>query len=160
MRLFGGTAVLLALGVFNGHAGAAPKALSCEMQAMLNGVTALQRDQGVPRAAAAINKNPGGELTRREIAEILERVYAQEKNRSPDEIKDAVFLACRGPEDPRTVKLTCYDVGYKYGSGASAAMQGKKVDQADDIILPKRCKDDPDAQRGIADSLRSRVRPR
>ena len=74
---------------------AAPPPLSCEMEALLNGTTAMHRDAGASRNANALNKNPDGELTNREIKEILDRVYIHQKNRTPDQIKDAVYENCK-----------------------------------------------------------------
>jgi hypothetical protein len=74
---------------------AAPPPLSCEIEALLNGTTAMHRDAGASRIANALNKNPDGELTNREIKEILDRVYIHQKNRTPDQIKDAVYGNCK-----------------------------------------------------------------
>lgn len=69
--------------------------LSCEVESLLNGMTAMQRDQGVSRQATAVNANPDGELTKREVKEILDRVYKNQRTRTPDQIKDAVYAACQ-----------------------------------------------------------------
>lgn len=61
----------------------------------MNGTTAAQRDQGTFRRDNALNKNPDSELTKREITEILDRVYIHQKARTPDQIKDAVYEACK-----------------------------------------------------------------
>ena len=74
---------------------AAPAPLSCEIEALLNGTTAMQRDQGISRRDTALSKNPDGELTKREITEILDRVYMHQKARTPDQIKDVVYEACK-----------------------------------------------------------------
>lgn len=74
---------------------AAPPPLSCEMQMMLNGLTALQRDQGVSRQANVLATNKDTDLTKREIKEILDRVYITQKIKTPDEIKDAVYRTCK-----------------------------------------------------------------
>ena len=74
---------------------AAPAPLSCEMESLLNGFAAMQRDQGVSRIHTELSKNPDGELTKREITEILDRVYIHQKARTPDQIKDAVYAACK-----------------------------------------------------------------
>ena len=71
------------------------KPLNCEMQMMLNGMTALQRDQGVPRSEAVIAKNADGELKPQEIKQILDRVYIHQRNRTPDQIKDEVYRKCQ-----------------------------------------------------------------
>ena len=68
--------------------------LSCEVQMMLNGLSALRRDQGEPRTKSVLLK-PVNELTKQEAKEILDRVYITMKNRTPDQIKDAVYAACK-----------------------------------------------------------------
>lgn len=74
---------------------AAPPPLSCEMESLLNGLAAMQRDQGVSRKDNALIKNPDDELTKQEIKEILDRVYLHQKSKTPDQIKDAVYAACK-----------------------------------------------------------------
>ena len=74
---------------------AAPAPLSCEMQMILNGMAAMQRDQGVSRQANTLSTNRDTDLTKRETKEILDRVYIDKKNNTPDEIKDAVYRACK-----------------------------------------------------------------
>lgn len=69
--------------------------LSCNMQMMLNGIVALNRDTGRSRNSAEIAISKEGELTKKEIKTILDRVYIVGKNQSPDEIKDAVYRACQ-----------------------------------------------------------------
>ena len=74
---------------------AAPALLSCEMQMLLNGMAAMQRDQGVSRQANTLSTNRDTDLTKREIKEILDRVYVEKKDKTPDEIKDAVYRVCK-----------------------------------------------------------------
>ena len=68
--------------------------LSCGMQMMLTGMTALHRDKGVPREGAPIVTSKTGELTQKEIKTILDRVYVSGKNQTPDQIKDDVYKRC------------------------------------------------------------------
>ena len=42
-----------------------------------------------------MSTNRDTDLTKREIKEILDRVYIEKKNNTPDEIKDAVYRACK-----------------------------------------------------------------
>lgn len=74
---------------------AAPAPLSCEMQMLLNGMAAMQRDQGVSRQANTLSTHRDTDLTKREIKEILDRVYVEKKDKTPDEIKDAVYRVCK-----------------------------------------------------------------
>lgn len=73
---------------------AAPAPLSCKMQMLLTGVTAMQRDQGVSRKDAKIANTPDTDLTRQEIKAILDRVYVKGKNQTADQIKDDVYRIC------------------------------------------------------------------
>jgi hypothetical protein len=73
---------------------AAPAPLSCKMQMLLNGMAAMQRDQGVSRQANTLSTDRDTDLTKKEIKEILDRVYIEKKNKTPDEIKNAVYRAC------------------------------------------------------------------
>ena len=76
--------------------GQAQKPLSCEMQMMLNGLTAWERDQGVSRTQGVVARNTDGELTQQEIKQILDRVYVHQRSRTPDQIKDEVYRKCQG----------------------------------------------------------------
>lgn len=68
--------------------------LSCNMQMMLTGVTALQRDLGVARKDTETSKNKDKELTKKEIRTILDRVYIEGRNQTPDQIKNDVYRKC------------------------------------------------------------------
>lgn len=73
---------------------AQPAPLSCNMQMLLNGTTALFRDQGIARKDAKIANTPDTDLTKKEIKTILDRVYVTGKNQTPDQIKDDVYRRC------------------------------------------------------------------
>lgn len=64
------------------------------MQMLLNGLAAMQRDQGVARHANTLTTNRDSDLTKTEIKEILDRVYTTKRNATPDEIKNAVYRDC------------------------------------------------------------------
>ena len=82
----------LTYGANEAHAGPAP--LSCKMQMLLTGLTAMQRDQGVSRKDAKIANTPDTDLTKQEIKTTLDRVYVKGKNQTPDQIKDDVYRRC------------------------------------------------------------------
>lgn len=75
---------------------AGPPPLSCRMQMMLTGLTAMQRDQGISRKDAKIANTPDTDLTKQEIKTILDRVYVKGKSQTPDQIKDDVYRRCEG----------------------------------------------------------------
>lgn len=62
-------------------------------------------------------------------------------------------------ENSKTVGLTCYDIGYRYGHDATSSMKGKQIDPASDFAVPARCKIGPeinsDAVRGISAGTRA-----
>lgn len=87
-------AIAFTCGVNDAQAGPAP--LSCKMQMLLTGLTAMQRDQGTSRKDAKIATNPDTDLTKQEIKMILDRVYVKGKNQTPDQIKDNVYRRCEG----------------------------------------------------------------
>lgn len=62
-------------------------------------------------------------------------------------------------ENSKTVGLTCYDVGYRYGHSATSSMKGKHIDPASDFAVPERCKIgseiNSDAVRGISAGTRA-----
>lgn len=76
------------------EAQAGPAPLSCNMQMLLTGITAMQRDQGVSRKDAKIANTQDTDLTNKEIKTILDRVYVKGKNQTPDQIKDDVYRKC------------------------------------------------------------------
>lgn len=78
------------------EAQAGPATLSCKMQMLLTGLTAMQRDQGTSRKDAKIANTPDTDLTKQEIKTILDRVYVKGKNQTPDQIKDDVYKRCEG----------------------------------------------------------------
>ena len=77
-----------------GAGNCAPAPLSCEVQMLLNGLAAMQRDQGVSRTQNRLSTNKDTDLTPRETKEILDRVYVSKKDRTPDEIKNEVYERC------------------------------------------------------------------
>lgn len=85
-------AAALTCGANGAHAGPAP--LSCNMQMLLNGMTAMQRDQGVSRKDAKIANTPDTDLTKQEIKTVLDRIYVKGKNQTPDQIKNDVYRRC------------------------------------------------------------------
>ena len=74
---------------------AAPAPLSCEMQMLINGLVAMERDRGISRQANSLNTSLADDLTKREVKEILDRVYIHRKNSTPDQIKDSVYKSCQ-----------------------------------------------------------------
>jgi hypothetical protein len=52
-------------------------------------------------------------------------------------------------EDAKTLRLTCFDVGYRYGHTATAAMKGNRVNPSWDFAIPDRCKNEPATRNGI-----------
>lgn len=80
---------------FNTQVQAQPAPLSCNMQMLLTGTTALLRDQGTSRKDARIANDPDTDLTKKEIKTILDRVYVAGKNQTPDQIKDDVYRRCQ-----------------------------------------------------------------
>lgn len=58
-------------------------------------------------------------------------------------------------EDSKTVGLTCYDVGYRYGHTATSSMNGKRVNASWNFATPERCRSDPETQRGIQAGTRA-----
>lgn len=87
-------ATAFACGTTEVRAGQPP--LSCKMQMLLNGLVAMERDRGVARKDVSLANMPDPDLTKREIKTILDRVYGQGKNQTPDQIKDDVYWRCAG----------------------------------------------------------------
>ncbi len=88
---------MVCITLFDGNTNALagePPPLSCEMKMLLTGVTALLRDQGVTRKDSTMQKNPH-DLTPKEVKMILDRVYIEGRNQTPDQIKDDVFKKCK-----------------------------------------------------------------
>jgi hypothetical protein len=52
-------------------------------------------------------------------------------------------------EDPKTAGLACFDIGYRYGHTATAAMKGKRVNPSWDFAVPDRCKNELATKNGI-----------
>jgi hypothetical protein len=52
-------------------------------------------------------------------------------------------------EDSKTVGLTCYEVGFRYGHTGTSAFRGKKTNRAWDFATPGRCRGNPETERGI-----------
>lgn len=77
------------------HSQAQPAPLSCNMQMLITGLTAMNRDIGYSRKDAPIANDPDTDLTKREIKKILDRVYIIGKNQTPDQIKDDVYRKCK-----------------------------------------------------------------
>lgn len=48
---------------------------------------------------------------------------------------------------------SCYDLGYKYGGCAHKSSLGLPCDTGTDFIMPERCRDNADTERGISDSV-------
>lgn len=74
---------------------AAQAPLSCDVQTLLIGMTALSRDSGVPRSKSLVALNKEGELTKAEVKFIVDKVYVEGVGKTPDQIKDAVFKRCK-----------------------------------------------------------------
>ena len=90
-----GFMLVLPVLAYVGEAQAEPAPLSCEMQMLLHAGAAMQRDRGVSRQANTIGNTPDSDLTKKEEKAILDRVYIEKKNKTPDEIKNAVYEACQ-----------------------------------------------------------------
>lgn len=62
-------------------------------------------------------------------------------------------------EDPKTVGLSCYDIGYRYGYTGTSSMKRKPVNPSWNFAVPERCKIDSeinsDAVRGISAGTRA-----
>lgn len=54
-----------------------------------------------------------------------------------------------------TQETSCYELGYVYGRCSARVMKGLKCDPADDIVIPTRCRNRADTQRGIDAGVRS-----
>ncbi|MBK6999036.1 MAG: hypothetical protein IPH35_03345 [Rhodoferax sp.] len=74
---------------------AAPTPLSCNMQMMLHGMAAMERDRGVSRKNNTLANTADSDLTKMEIKDILDRVYIAGKSLTPDQIKDSVYGNCQ-----------------------------------------------------------------
>lgn len=85
-------AAALTCGANEAKTGPAP--LSCKVQMLLTGTTAMLRDQGISRKDAPIANDPNTDLTKQEIKIILDRVYVKGKNQTPDQIKNEVYKRC------------------------------------------------------------------
>ena len=95
MKILNAIVALSLLGGLPHTAHAAQKPLSCEMQTLLIGLSATQRDIGITREESTLAKNKDGELTRAEVKFILDTVYVRGVGKTPDEIKDAFYAKCR-----------------------------------------------------------------
>lgn len=83
------------LGSVMSSALAAQAPLSCDVQTLLVGATAMSRDVGVPRTKTVAALNKEGELTKAEVKFILDKVYVEGVGKTPDQIKDAVYKRCK-----------------------------------------------------------------
>lgn len=54
-----------------------------------------------------------------------------------------------------TNRLSCYEIGYRFGKCATLSMKGKVCAPQDDISVPTRCRNNAETQRGISDGTRS-----
>lgn len=87
--------IFVSLGCLAVEAQAGPAPLSCRMQMMLTGMTAMERDRGVTRKDATIANTPDPDLTPQEIKKILDRVYVKGKKETADQIANDVFTKCQ-----------------------------------------------------------------
>ncbi|QBB72107.1 hypothetical protein ELE36_17995 [Pseudolysobacter antarcticus] len=58
-------------------------------------------------------------------------------------------------EDPKTVGLKCYDIGYRYAFASTSSMKGKKVNPAENFSVPERCRNDSNTDKGIEDGAKA-----
>lgn len=58
-------------------------------------------------------------------------------------------------EEKKTIGLSCFDVGYRYGHTATTSMKGKHVNQSWDFVIPQRCQGDPETRNGIQAGTRA-----
>lgn len=65
------------------------------MQIMLHMVTAMGRDQGFSKEKSKNKLSSGGDLTQKEINEIINNVYEKYKKKSQEEIGSIIERGCR-----------------------------------------------------------------
>ena len=58
-------------------------------------------------------------------------------------------------DDEGEAEESCYDLGYKYGGCANKSSLGLPCDTGTDFIMPERCRNNADTERGISDSVKS-----
>lgn len=85
--------VLVAL-MMHFHVNAEP--LSCQMQSMLAGLTAIARDQGKSPTQVRTALQKGGDLTNSEIKALIDIAFIHMKKSSAQEISQAVLMVCKG----------------------------------------------------------------
>ena len=71
------------------------KPLSCEVLMLNVAMTAIERDKGLSRSNTSVGKDIYKEFTKAEKKFILDIVYVEGVGKTPDQIKDAVFHACK-----------------------------------------------------------------
>ena len=58
-------------------------------------------------------------------------------------------------EEKLTRGLSCFEIGYRFGRCATQAMLGQSCDPRDDVVIPERCRNEPETKRGIDAGVRS-----
>lgn len=57
-------------------------------------------------------------------------------------------------ESDLTKELSCYEIGYRYGICSGSALTNSKCPPEYDFVVPTRCRNNPDTERGITDGLK------
>lgn len=131
--------------------------LSCQMQKTLVELTASARDSGIPASRAREVLGKDGELTTEEISAIVQLVYVSGSSLSPATLGTRTYTYCANdkgrvhtsPEAPETVKLSCYNIGYRYAHTATRTMRNAPINPGWDFSVPPRCRNTAELERGI-----------
>lgn len=59
------------------------------------------------------------------------------------------YSSYSAPQTVESKSPSCYDIGRSYGRTAGAALRGEEVSEADDSVIPPRCRNRSDTAAGI-----------
>lgn len=133
--------------------------LSCRMQKLLVASSAMRRDGGATKSNVKATLASGGDLTQAELKAVVDLVYGELKRMPAEAAGEVAFERCAAGmpmasevalvKDAKTSKLSCYDIGYRYGVTGARAMLGLPTNPEWDFALPKRCHDVASHNAGI-----------
>ncbi|MBK3444588.1 hypothetical protein [Pseudomonas lactis] len=54
----------------------------------------------------------------------------------------------------KALPTSCYDIGVQYGRASANGLKGEVVDEKNDVVIPERCRNQPETNRGIVKGLK------
>ena len=72
-------------------------------------------------------------------------------------MKSIVFVSILivGTSNVLSASESCYSLGYKYGSCVFRSMSGLPCKTGTDIVIPPRCRNTKETEKGIKDGIKS-----